>query len=215
MSPALRASDVDRNDRGRPPREIAPPSAVSAPVRIFTSVLLPAPFAPIRAWISPPRTRRSAERNATTGPKFLASPLASSTGRESATGVSLRTAAICGSVGRGHFAHAPSRCRLARTLAGDQVLLGVGRVRLDVKGDAVVRVEAIVEGLRKLGRAVGRRVVPHLRREVNHVFVRVGLLQRGQTHSKAGAADWGRVGHRGPGKALALQGCQLPPYLGV
>src|SRR6267143_1560073 len=94
MSPALRASEVERNDRGRPPRVMVPASAVNAPVRILTSVLLPAPLAPISAWISPPLTRRSAERRATTGPKCLASPLASSSARESATEVSLGSAAI-------------------------------------------------------------------------------------------------------------------------
>src|SRR2546422_2960155 len=100
MGPAPRAADVERNDRFRPPRVMVPPSAVNAPVRILTSVLLPAPLAPMRAWISPPRTRRSAERSATTGPKFLASPLASSRAAESATGVSLGAADIL-KVGRG------------------------------------------------------------------------------------------------------------------
>src|SRR5207245_771805 len=94
MSPALRASEVERNDRGRPPRVMVPPSAVSAPVRILTRVLLPAPLAPINAWISPPRTRRSAPRRATTGPKLLISPLASSRALESATEASSGTAAM-------------------------------------------------------------------------------------------------------------------------
>src|SRR2546430_14951544 len=89
-----------------------------------------------------------------TGPKCLASPLASSRAAESATGVSLGAADIL-KVGRGHQALAPTRCRLAGTLAGDQVLLRVSRVRLDVKSDAVVRVERRVVRRRKLGRAIG------------------------------------------------------------
>src|SRR5712691_3855808 len=208
MSPALRASDVERNDRVRPPRVMVPASAVNAPVRIFTSVLLPAPLAPISAWISPPRTRRSAERSATTGPKCLTSPLASSKAAESASGVSLGTADIL-KVGRGHQALAPSRCRLAGTLAGDQVLLAVGRVRLDVERDAVVRVQGRVVGRRQLGDAVGGRVVPNLRREVNHMVVGLGLLQRGKTHRKSRATDRRRVGHGGAGQALVLQRGQV------
>src|SRR3989454_5311230 len=208
MSPALRASDVERNDRVRPPRVMVPASAVNAPVRIFTSVLLPAPFAPISAWISPPRTRRSAERRATTGPKCLTSPLASSKAAESASGVSLGTADIL-KVGRGQQALAPSRCRLAGTLAGDQVLLAVGRVRLDVERHAVVRVQGRVVGRRQLGDAVGGRVVPNLRREGNHVVVGLGLLQRGKTHREARATDRRRGGHGGGGPAPFLQRGQV------
>src|SRR2546425_9407544 len=214
MSPALRASDVERNDRVRPPRVMVPASAVNAPVKIFTSVLLPAPLAPISAWISPPRTRRSAARRATTGPKCLTSPLASSKAAESASGVSLGTADIL-KVGRGQQALAPSRCRLAGTLAGDQVLLAVGRVRLDVERDAVVRVQGRIVGRRQLGDAVGGRVVPNLRREVNHVGVGLGLLQRGKTHREARATDRRRGGHGGPRQALFPRTGQGLPQRGV
>ena len=51
---------------------IVPESAANTPERILTSVLLPAPLAPSRAWISPGRTVRSTERSATTEPKLLA-----------------------------------------------------------------------------------------------------------------------------------------------
>src|SRR2546428_14160671 len=94
MLPAPGRWDAQQTDRSRPPGVMVPASAVNAPVRIFTSVLLPAPLAPISAWISPPRTRRSAERRATTGPKCLTSPLASSRAAESASGVALGTADI-------------------------------------------------------------------------------------------------------------------------
>ena len=46
-------------------------------MRIFTSVLLPAPFAPINAWTSPGRTLRVADRSATTEPNLLAMSRAS------------------------------------------------------------------------------------------------------------------------------------------
>ena len=52
----------------RPATEIVPVSARVTPVRHFTSVLLPAPFAPRRACTSPVETDRSTERSATTGP---------------------------------------------------------------------------------------------------------------------------------------------------
>ena len=45
-----------------------PPSGRTAPVRILTSVDLPAPFAPIRAWTSPGRTDSDALRKAATAP---------------------------------------------------------------------------------------------------------------------------------------------------
>ena len=50
---------------------IVPASARSTPVRILTSVDLPAPLAPSRAWTSPGRTARSTARRATTGPNAL------------------------------------------------------------------------------------------------------------------------------------------------
>src|SRR5207237_7892837 len=130
----------------------------------------------------------SAERSATTGPKCLASPLASSRAAVSATGVSLGTADIL-KVGRGHCALAPTECRLAGTLAGDQVLLAVGRVRLHVERDAVVGVQRRVVGRRQLGCAVSRGVVPHLRRQVDQMVVGMRLLQRGKTYRQARATD--------------------------
>src|SRR5690349_17151508 len=57
---------------------IVPPSGRTAPVRILTSVLLPAPFAPMRAWTSPGRTASDADFRATTAPYRLEMPDASS-----------------------------------------------------------------------------------------------------------------------------------------
>src|SRR5271163_519812 len=75
--PAARASAGERNDRAASLIAIVPRSGGKTPVRIFTSVLFPAPFAPIRAWTSPGRTLRLAERSATTEPNLLAMSRAS------------------------------------------------------------------------------------------------------------------------------------------
>ena len=78
MSPPRRASAGDWTVRALPRTEIVPASGATAPVRILTSVLLPAPLAPISAWISPGRTASDAERRATTAPYVFETPLASS-----------------------------------------------------------------------------------------------------------------------------------------
>ncbi len=61
-----------------PLTEMDPESDGKTPERIFTNVLLPAPFAPSRAWISPDLTVRSADRIATTEPNRFAIPPAAS-----------------------------------------------------------------------------------------------------------------------------------------
>ncbi len=53
-------------------------SGRTAPVRILTRVLLPAPLAPMSAWTSPGRTASEASFRATTAPYVLAMPVASS-----------------------------------------------------------------------------------------------------------------------------------------
>src|SRR5271154_608539 len=75
--PAARASAGERNDRAASLIAIVPRSGGKTPGRIFTSVLLPAPLAPISAWTSPGRTLRLAERSATTEPNLLAMSRAS------------------------------------------------------------------------------------------------------------------------------------------
>ncbi len=76
--PAAIASAGRRGDTSTPLTRIVPVSAANTPERILTSVLLPAPLAPSKAWISPGRTRRSTDRSATTEPKLLATAAASS-----------------------------------------------------------------------------------------------------------------------------------------
>ncbi len=70
--PRRRASPGLRREAGSPWMLIAPASARSTPVRILTSVDLPAPLAPSRAWTSPGATARSTARRATTVPNVLA-----------------------------------------------------------------------------------------------------------------------------------------------
>src|SRR5512141_3039094 len=57
-----------------------PESGVTAPVKILTKVLLPAPLAPISAWTSPGRTATDAWSSATTAPYVLETSVASSGG---------------------------------------------------------------------------------------------------------------------------------------
>ena len=66
--PTLRAPSGDAMRTGSPLTAIVPLSWRMTPVRIFTSVLLPAPLAPSSAWISPGSTTSSADLSATTGP---------------------------------------------------------------------------------------------------------------------------------------------------
>src|SRR5580692_2525231 len=55
--PARRASCGVRSWTGFPSKRISPESAWYAPARIFMSVLLPAPFSPMKACTSPGQTR--------------------------------------------------------------------------------------------------------------------------------------------------------------
>src|ERR1700722_14383677 len=75
--PALRASAGEGKLFASPSRTIAPASGGKTPVRILTSVDLPAPLAPINACTSPARTFSAASRSAMTDPKLLAIPLMS------------------------------------------------------------------------------------------------------------------------------------------
>src|SRR5712664_868585 len=191
MRPACRASAVERKETGKPRSRMLPPSVPNAPVKIFTRVLLPAPLAPIRAWISPARTLRSAERRATTGPNRLATARAS---RMAPLAVGSAGLDFIGARDAGSEPAPPFD--LGRALAGDQVGLRVSRVRLDVERDAVVGVQARVVRRRKLGNAGCGCVVPDLRRQEDLVGVGLALGERGQTHGETRPADRRRVGHR-------------------
>src|ERR1700758_4532478 len=77
-----------------------PLSAENTPVRILTSVLLPAPFAPMSAWISPRETVSAADLRATTEPNRLARSRTSSRGVESVMFGGLASARVATSMGR-------------------------------------------------------------------------------------------------------------------
>jgi hypothetical protein len=70
--PLARAWAGERSFTARPATSTTPASGLSTPLRILTSVLLPAPLAPTSPWISPRSTARSTERRATTDPYRLA-----------------------------------------------------------------------------------------------------------------------------------------------
>src|SRR5919198_503138 len=70
--PASRASRGEWNSTGRPWREISPSSGRYSPVRMFESVLLPAPFSPSSACTSPSAASKSTRSFATTpGNRFV------------------------------------------------------------------------------------------------------------------------------------------------
>ncbi len=78
--PPRRASAGEWATRGLPRTLIVPESGRTAPVRILTSVLLPAPLAPMSAWTSPGRTASDADFSATTAPYVFAIAEASRSG---------------------------------------------------------------------------------------------------------------------------------------
>src|SRR5207248_2212507 len=70
--PASSASRGEWNSTGRPNRTISPSSGRYRPVRMFDSVVLPAPFSPSSAWTSPAAASKSTCSFATTaGNRFV------------------------------------------------------------------------------------------------------------------------------------------------
>src|SRR3546814_14567896 len=72
--PSVRASRGERMTTGSPLQRISPPLGARMPNSIFTSVDLPAPFSPSRAWISPDAISRSMPVQAAKSPKYFVSP---------------------------------------------------------------------------------------------------------------------------------------------
>src|SRR5450759_4683850 len=150
--------------RRRPRTVIEPSSGRMAPVRILTKVLLPAPFAPIRAWTSPGRTASDAAFRATTAPYVLEMPVASSrrsvvvrvirsSGKEREMPDEPAPPAWVPRVARGGL--------LARALAGDRLVGGVRGVAVDLEAERPVGIEALhlpgrQERLARIGLVVGR-----------------------------------------------------------
>src|SRR5712691_8094654 len=61
-----------------PPKTMRPPSGRRLPASWPMKVVLPAPFGPMMAWVSPSRTSRSMPSVARSAPKLLVNPLTSS-----------------------------------------------------------------------------------------------------------------------------------------
>ena len=113
-TPAARASEGRRRRAGFPSTSTDPASAWITPARILTKVLLPAPFAPSNACISPGWTVRSAERSATMLPYRFARPRTSRSG-----GLSLTNAPrLSAEVGRSNRRPTSARRRSARYSPG-------------------------------------------------------------------------------------------------
>ena len=75
------ARSASRGERGRtdwPSRRVLPASRSYTPVSTLMSVLLPAPFSPMSAWISPARTVKSTPCKARTPGKLFSNPRISS-----------------------------------------------------------------------------------------------------------------------------------------
>src|SRR5262249_52406408 len=132
-SPILAACAGDLTRASAPSIRIVPVSRRRTPVRILTSVLFPAPFAPSRACASPAPTTRSAPFSATTGPKRFATARASR---------SAGSAMLSRRRGRLPAPSSPSDRSLLQRLARLVLRERVGRPRLDLQLDARVRREA-------------------------------------------------------------------------
>src|SRR4051812_35474171 len=107
--------------------EIRPASARTAPVRIFTRVDLPAPFAPISAWTSPGRIDSDPLRNAATAPYRFTTPAAS---RRGSVDTTIRRGNRLGQRGCDLSRAQPLALSdgklFARAFAGDDLILAVG-----------------------------------------------------------------------------------------
>src|SRR4051812_477994 len=78
--PSRSASAGWRSITGVSPTSRVPASDRSSPKQMFISVVLPAPFSPTSAWISPAFTSKSTPSFATSAPNRLLIPRASSSG---------------------------------------------------------------------------------------------------------------------------------------
>src|SRR6185503_6087410 len=94
--PAAIASRGERKSTARPSTRTTPSSGRYSPARTFMSVLLPAPFSPSRAWISPCRRSRSTWSFASTPGNDLTIPTASRAFDNDATGGASGSVAVIG-----------------------------------------------------------------------------------------------------------------------
>ena len=73
-TPAWMASPVEWNAWAFPPSASVPAVGWYAPLRIFSSVLFPAPFSPINAWTLPSPTPKVIPSSARTPGKLFSTP---------------------------------------------------------------------------------------------------------------------------------------------
>src|SRR5690349_22121016 len=71
---------ADSSVMSSPAKMIRPASGSRLPASWLMKVVLPAPFGPITAWVSPSRTSKSMPSVARSAPKFFTSPRTSSIG---------------------------------------------------------------------------------------------------------------------------------------
>src|SRR3954467_662351 len=145
-----------------------------APVRTLTSVLLPAPFAPIRAWTSPGRTASDADRSARTAPYCFATPVASSSSSVmTSSDPWLAWAAVWhGDAGRGRHPRDVTtngwwRSALAGAFAGDELVLGIRGPILDRQAEGPRLRKLRIGCSRERSLALGSVVPPDLGRDMD------------------------------------------------
>src|ERR1700722_2068422 len=182
--PARRASAGERNVCATPFRVKVPLSPEKTPVMILTSVLLPAPFAPMSAWISPRETVSVADLRATTEPNRLARSRTSSRGVESFIVSGLASARVSTSMIRRLWNNPWERAPAERDRRWRERLLFAGTLA----GLFLRRGEVTVVLLRAVDR-IGRRDVRVVERlQLLHGFVRQVVIRGGRDgrHAVAG-----------------------------
>src|SRR5580692_8346028 len=165
--PARRASAGERNVCATPSRTNVPSSAGNTPVRILTSVLLPAPFAPMSAWISPRETVSAADLRATTEPNLLARSRTSSRGVESFIVSGVASASVSTSmIRRSQNYPWERRRRKGKTAGASRLLFAWALASLFLRGR-----EVSVVLLGAVDRICGRDIRVVKRLQLLHVFV--------------------------------------------
>ena len=150
LMPRAIASDGPVRLTSVPSSRIWPASGRASPYRMFMSVVLPAPFSPSRAWISPGRTSRSIESLATTPGYRFVMPRISSAGARTAWASDVIGASRCRA--RYRYAAGGSALRSTRPLGSPgqgagTIGFGAGVLPQAGAGGQVTRVPAFIPAL--------------------------------------------------------------------